>query len=126
MKNLMSRITGLNMPGARQARRLCILITVALLVCWPLPDHAQAAAGDLDPTFGIGGKVMTDFVAGPATFETANDVVIQSDGKIVAAGTGFSSPTSDVDFIVARYNTDGSLDATFGNGGTSQRRSEAY
>ncbi len=72
-------------------------------------------AGDLDATFGIGGKVMTD--NGAAEF--ANSVVIQPDGKIVAAGytrtsVGFSFAD---DFALARYNPDGSLDATFGNGG---------
>ena len=44
----------------------------------------------------------------------AEEVAVQPDGKIVVAGKRF---TSSGDFAVARYNTDGSLDATFGTGG---------
>ena len=47
--------------------------------------------------------------------EIAYSVAVQSDGKIVAAG--YSDNGSNDDFALARYNTDGSLDATFGSGG---------
>jgi len=65
--------------------------------------------GSLDLTFGVGGKVTG---APPSGWFTA--VAIQADGRIVAAGRG---DTSD-DFVVSRYNTDGSPDVTFGTGGT--------
>jgi uncharacterized delta-60 repeat protein len=71
----------------------------------------QAADGDLDPTFGVGGRVLTDF---NGEFNGANGVAIQPDGKIVVAGSNFA-PNGD--FAVARYNPDGSLDAAFGTGG---------
>ena len=64
-----------------------------------------AAPGDLDTTFGIGGKVDIDF--------TGHSTAIQSDGKIVVGGYVYP-PTA---FALARYNTDGSLDASFGSGG---------
>lgn len=64
--------------------------------------------GALDPTFDGDGKVTTDF-GGP--FDGAGDVVVQADGKIVAVGFG------PLDFAVARYNADGSLDGGFGTGG---------
>ncbi len=67
-----------------------------------------AAPGDLDSTFGTGGK-LTDWVGG------ANAVVIQADGKIVAVGRTLEDPFRQ--FAVARYNSDGSPDATFGNAG---------
>jgi Domain of unknown function (DUF5122) beta-propeller len=53
-----------------------------------------AAAGDLDPTFGIGGKVTTSFgnLGGGA-----HGAALQSDGKIVAVG--FQAQ----DFALARY-----------------------
>ncbi len=76
------------------------------------PDHA----GDLDPDFGIGGKVTT-------AFDTVKgeifDVAEQSDGKIVAVGYVDDELNTLVanDFAVARFNPDGSLDNTFGNGG---------
>src|SRR5262245_33343563 len=73
--------------------------------------------GSLDATFGEGGRVTTDFSV-YAEFITA--LAIQPDGKIVAAGQSvqlnplFDSP---VNGLLARYNSDGSLDPTFGTGG---------
>ena len=68
--------------------------------------------GTLDTTFGIGGKVVTDVGGGGRAFSVA----IQPDGKIVAAGGG-SIPTVNEAFTLARYNSDGSLDASFGGDG---------
>jgi uncharacterized delta-60 repeat protein len=72
--------------------------------------------GTLDTTFGPAaspGKVLTDF-AGAS--ETAYAVAVQPDGKIVVAGTS-TVTGSGQDFALARYNTDGSLDAGFGTSG---------
>jgi uncharacterized delta-60 repeat protein len=66
------------------------------------------ADGVPDAGFGVGGKVSTDF----GGRELASGVAIQTDGKIIVAGT------ADGDFAVARYETDGELDLTFGIGGT--------
>ncbi len=69
--------------------------------------------GTLDSTFGLDGKVTTDFGAGGST---AQAVAVQPDGKIVAAGeTVVTRP--DFDIALARYNADGALDAGFGSGG---------
>jgi uncharacterized delta-60 repeat protein len=67
------------------------------------------ANGSLDATFGAGGKVRTAF--NPTGDEQANAVALQPDGKIVVAGA------LNGDFLVARYNGDGTLDASFGTGG---------
>jgi uncharacterized delta-60 repeat protein len=67
------------------------------------------ADGSLDSTFGNGGKVLTTISTNDQAFAAA----IQPDGKILAAGSGYSS------FVLARYNPDGSLDNSFGNGGTT-------
>jgi uncharacterized delta-60 repeat protein len=92
--------------------RLAIGMAGALLVLQlHLSSHAQAAAGDLDPTFGSGGEVVTDF---GTLSDQAQAVAIQPDGKIVAAGT---APSEGGDFALARYNTDGTLDTSFGSGG---------
>ncbi|HLL16743.1 MAG TPA: Calx-beta domain-containing protein [Pyrinomonadaceae bacterium] len=77
------------------------------------PDGSldSGTAGDTTPgdMFGTGGKVTTDF---GEQEEAANAVLIQPDGKIVAAGI------SGDNFALARYNPDGSLDTTgFGTGG---------
>ena len=69
--------------------------------------------GTLDATFGIGGSVVTDF---SGNRDSAFAVAIQPDGMIVAAGVTGTFPTAQ--FALARYNTDGSLDAQFGAGGT--------
>ena len=68
------------------------------------------ANGSLDPTFGTGGKVTTDFGHGEVAFALA----LQPDGKIVVAGGSFVGVG---DFALARYSPDGNLDPTFGTGG---------
>lgn len=73
----------------------------------------MAAPGDLDPTFGRGGKVITNFTTGN---DTANDLAIQADGKIVTAGRA-SGTGGFGEFALARYKPDGTLDPTFGQGG---------
>jgi uncharacterized delta-60 repeat protein len=72
------------------------------------------ADGTLDAAFGSGGIVTTDFAGGD---DAASAVAIQSDGKIVAVGAAYMGSATRGDFALARYNTDGSLDATFGVGG---------
>src|SRR5262249_1411043 len=73
------------------------------------------ADGSLDPGFGAGGKLTSDFFG---NYDQANGVVIQPDGKILAAGsTGHTASSSSFDFALARYNPDGSPDAAFGSSG---------
>lgn len=72
------------------------------------------ADGTLDTTFGNGGKVVTDIGGSTDRIEA---VVIQTDGKIVVAGETYSGTATGVDFALARYNANGTLDASFGNGG---------
>jgi uncharacterized delta-60 repeat protein len=82
--------------------------------------------GTLDTTFGgtivhgktvDQGRVITNFFpAGQYNYTAATSVQIQPDGKIVAAGYA-TNPSSQHFFSVARYNTDGTLDTTFGNRG---------
>src|SRR5262249_19152790 len=72
--------------------------------------------GTLDTTFGTGrsptGIVFTSLIS---PFDLANPVAIQSDGKILVVGSQQGvTPTSAG---IIRYNTDGSLDSTFGSGG---------
>lgn len=69
--------------------------------------------GDLDSSFGVDGKVLTGF---SNSFDVALSLVIQPDGKIVAAGISDNNPGEE-DFSLVRYNIDGSVDTTFGNSG---------
>jgi uncharacterized delta-60 repeat protein len=74
-----------------------------------LPVLAQA--GRLDSTFGRGGKVLTS-VPGPST-AIANAMALQNDGKIlVTGGLGVGQGIG-----VVRYNSNGTLDIHFGQGG---------
>jgi uncharacterized delta-60 repeat protein len=68
------------------------------------------ADGTLDSTFGDGGNVTTEFGASWES-EGAYALAIQADGKIVAAGRGGRT------FALARYNADGTPDATFSSDG---------
>jgi len=68
--------------------------------------------GNLDPSFGQGGKVTTDFFGAN---DGARGVVVQDDGKLVASG--FATNGAKRVFGLARYLENGSLDPTFGQGG---------
>ena len=73
--------------------------------------------GSLDATFGKGGKVVTQLNTGDGR-GSARSVAIQPDGKIVVGGTAYvSALQEDHEFALARYDTAGNLDPTFGTGG---------
>ena len=91
------------------------LLLVAVLLAWQLATAApaQAKTGDLDPSFGTGGKVTTDF--GTTDDEVSDKMAVQADGKPVAAG--FAGEGTSRDFALARYTPTGAVDPTFGTGG---------
>jgi uncharacterized delta-60 repeat protein len=99
-------------PGSM--RTIIAVVLAVLLVSTGALHRAQAASGDLDTGFGSGGTVRTDF---SGNIDQANAVAIQADGKIVAAGSSFSDTKTVEDFIVARYNANGSIDKKFGKNG---------
>ncbi|HYP50034.1 MAG TPA: delta-60 repeat domain-containing protein, partial [Pyrinomonadaceae bacterium] len=81
--------------------------------------QAQQSSGSLDPTFNGSGKVVTD-LGNPDNI--AGAVAVQPDGKIVVVGlTGAieskSAMPGSSDFVVLRYNPDGTLDNTFDGDG---------
>jgi uncharacterized delta-60 repeat protein len=104
-------------------------------------DNAMAVArvdvnGNLDPTFDGDGVAVVNVVTGPfappppgttpptGAAETARGIGVQSNGKIVIAGQAETAtspaPTDsrDLDIYVSRLNADGTLDTSFGDGGT--------
>lgn len=89
------------MKASRRTSSLdrCILET--------LESRQMMAAGDLDLTFGSGGKVISERVGFPVA-----DIAVQRDGKIIAVGE------LNNDFAVARLNTNGTLDKPFGGNNT--------
>ena len=91
---------------------------LAMLVSLPVFAIALAAPGDLDTSFSGDGLVMTDVNANhPGQSDIAEDIAIQADGKILAAG--YSSPPSATndDFALTRYKSNGSLDTAFSGDG---------
>ena len=92
-------------------KRILISATFVILqiIVVPAAMARTGTAGALDTSFGGDGEVTWSFTPG-----SAGDVAIQGDGKIVAAG---ATGGSDSDFEVARYDSDGMLDSTFGGDG---------
>src|ERR1700712_2179088 len=88
------------------------LLAFALLLGAP---PAFTAPGGLDPGFGNAGMVTTDF---KGSNDLAYAIAQQTDGKLVVAGIRFvGNSATNGDFVVARYNSDGTLDQTFGRKG---------
>ena len=71
--------------------------------------------GQLDPSFGSGGKVRTNLFFAEA-FGRGCDAALQSDGKIVVAGIDLNS-NPNFNLAVLRLNPDGLVDQTFGVSG---------
>ena len=89
-----------------KSRRLNRHQTAARVVAESLESRTLLSAGDLDPTFGSGGKILLPDHNGSVNY-SVNTTAVQSDGKILIAGGGF----------LERINTDGSVDTTFGSNG---------
>jgi uncharacterized delta-60 repeat protein len=85
--------------GEKKMNYRSIILAIGLFLA--LSVSIPAAPGDLDPTFGNGGKVITPGIGG------ISDIAIQPDGKIVAVGGA----------RIVRYDANGSLDSSFGTGG---------
>ena len=94
-----------------RATRLISLVRLTVLVSWLALAPAAQGAGELDTSFDGDGKVLTDF-GGP---DEGWAVAVQGDGKIVMAGS--TTTGTAVDFALARYNADGSLDTSFDGDG---------
>jgi uncharacterized delta-60 repeat protein len=72
------------------------------------------ANGQPDATFGNRGLVAIP-IGGTAEVDSGDGLALQSDGKIVIAGTGTAS--GQLQFAAIRLDQNGSLDQSFGQGG---------
>ena len=97
--------------------------TILFAICIYLPVASLAQAGSIDLSFGDNGIVTTNII-GISKNSGGNATAIQSDGKILVAGSHESTEcnssnglSSVYDILLLRYNTNGSLDPTFGNAG---------
>ena len=86
--------TTVRRPALR--RRLPLGLVFATLFAGLVP--AWDVPGALDPGFGTGGKVTTDF---GSSGDFSSSVAVQSDGKIIVAGYSYNG--SDYDFALVRY-----------------------
>src|SRR5436190_3145196 len=93
---------------------LTVLILISTSVV--LINRALSAPGDLDTTFNGTGSARVGFGQGD---DEATSIAAQSDGKLVVVGGSSGSGTA---FEVMRYNTDGSLDTSFGAAGVGKAR----
>ncbi len=108
-RKLLSRLTP-------QASRV---VVVAVIVSLAFSAAAIAAAGDLDPSFSGDGRQTTNFAF--QSGDDANDVAIQSDGKIVVVGGNSVQGGREANnFILARYNPNGTLDTSFSGDGKQE------
>ncbi|SRX72677.1 T9SS type A sorting domain-containing protein [Aequorivita antarctica] len=87
------------------------LYTLLVVILFATTTFAQS--GILDTSFGNNGIVLTDI---SPNANQGNAVSAQVDGKIVVAG--YAGDAATYNMAVARYNTDGSLDTSFGDNGT--------
>jgi uncharacterized delta-60 repeat protein len=102
-----------------EMRRLTIACWLSVCVVALCAGAAQADPGDLDTTYGQGGFAFSGFGNVGLDFSEAKSVAIQSDGKVVVAG---SARVNGGDFsrtaiVLSRFNVDGTLDSTFGTNG---------
>lgn len=107
----------------KNSTKMTSLLSLALIACYSVQAYAQTcpgSAGCLDLTFGNSGFASVSVNNGVAS-GWAVDVDIQADGKIVVAvdSANVEDPNTG-DWYVLRFNTDGTLDSSFGNGGVSR------
>ncbi len=111
---LRSQEIGKDRVVGRRVGRAMVLVLVTALVAIGYATEAYAAPGDLDTSFGSGGKVTTDYADVNAL---ATALVVQDDDKIVVAGGTFQFFGPTHDFNLTRYNPNGTLDTTFSGDG---------
>jgi uncharacterized delta-60 repeat protein len=88
--------------------KLSLKVALLFFVVLTCGGRAQAGgAGSLDQSFGAGGVVLTNAMSG-----SVYAIAVQADGKILIGGAGGSDK-----FMVIRFNPNGTLDASFGEGG---------
>lgn len=90
-----------------------IIATSVGLFCFASSFRSDAASGDLDPSFGTGGKVVTFF---PDNNEPRK-IAVQPDGKIVVLGQNYDHDYNNFTDFLGRYNPDGTVDTSFGMNG---------
>src|SRR6476620_1659457 len=85
-----------------------------------LEDRRVLAAGVLDPSWDADGKVTTGQIFNTTDRnEEARSVAVQTTGRVVVGGFAANSSGNN-DFALVRYNSNGSVDTTFGTASTGK------
>ncbi len=112
-----------NHPGRNIFVKLAItLAIISLFGCGSdegtaVPQSPQAPlAGKLDATFGTNGLVIHGNAAGGNSNDIGNAIAIDSNGKILVAGSS-TKAANDTEMVIWRYNANGTLDTSFGTNG---------
>jgi len=84
------------------------------ICCFLLGANASAGPGDLDPTFGAGGRL---FINMDANAEAAVSLLQQADGKLLVGRATNLVVATSVDLSAMRLNPTGTVDASFGGDG---------
>ena len=94
------------------------LVFAFSLVHFSSSAFSQSLPGSmLDTSFSYDGKVVTKEAAGDSSHASINGLVLQSDGKLIAAGQAQKDDYSTSKIVLTRYLPDGKLDHSFGNKG---------
>ena len=99
------------------------ILPAAAVSLFLLCFHVFAAPGDIDPTFGIGGRSLLP--VGKVSVDRGRAAALQPDGKIVVIGDSISDGQFSLEpsnLLITRVNPDGSLDSSFGIGGMVVKR----
>jgi uncharacterized delta-60 repeat protein len=108
-------------PGFGNCARFLFIVffavTSAAVVPSATPQTATDADGSLDSSFGVAGKVRSDFAN---EFDALSALALQPDGKLIIAGKLYRKPLGSVQdnpLVLMRYNSNGTLDTSFASGG---------
>ena len=104
------------MPVLRKritSRSMTLMLAIAMIGRAAAASPASADPAPLDPTFGVGGVVITDVLAAS---DIATDGLVLPDGRIMVCGIGVTSGTNS-SFLLLRYLPSGVLDSNFGTSG---------
>lgn len=90
-----------------------IVSIICLLILLVFSNDSKAQAGSLDSTFSNDGILIDE--VGSYTISQAVDIALNADGKLVVVCHVWNGSTNDI--AVTRYNSDGTLDTSFGDEG---------
>jgi uncharacterized delta-60 repeat protein len=108
--------------ASRSIRRLWLaLLVVGVGLTLVLPADAARRAGQLDRSFSSDGVAFTGFgPGGTGRSYQGSQVAAKASRKVVIAGATRGSNTNAIDFGVAQFRSNGKLDPSFGNQGTTR------